>query len=233
MRSTTRRFLAAILLTAAAGFALSQEASAPPAPPAPDVAAPVAELPQIPVVAVAPVPDANAPAVNPAFTIDSSALPVAPAAEPIAQVPEPKKVAVTTTTTRVTKKSATKPVAKPAIEARSIEPVPAPVAASAAEPATFRGLTPSDASANTAPAQSVAPPPPAAKVAPLGSSSEEAIPQKKLGIGSWILFGIAFVAVAGIAAKFLRRRVQTPTAIVDFTGSSRLPELKPAPVPRA
>jgi hypothetical protein len=233
MRSTTRRFLAAILLTAAAGFALSQEASAPPPPPAPEVAAPVAALPQIPVVAVEPVPDPNAPAVNPALTVDSSVLPAAPAAQAVAQVPEQKKLVATTTTKRVTKKSATKPVAKPEVQASEpLQSVPAPVAASAADPSTFQGLTPPGAAANTAPAQSVAPPPPAAKAAPLESSSE-AVPQKKLGIGSWILFGIALVALAGIGTKFLRRRVQTPTAIVDFTGSSRLPELKPAPVPRA
>ena len=233
MRSTTRLFLAAILLTAAAGFALSQEASAPPPPPAPEVAAPVAELPQIPAVAVAPVPDPNAPAVNPALTVDPSVLTAAPAAQAVAQVPEPEKVVVTTTTRHVTKKSATKPVAKPAVEAsESYGPVPAPAAAGT-DPSTFQGLTPPIASANTAPVQSVAPPPPSAKAAPLESSSEEAVPQKKLGIGSWILFGVGLVALAGIATKFLRRRVQTPTAIPDFTGSSRLPDLKPAPVPRA
>jgi hypothetical protein len=230
MRSTPRRFLAAILLTAAAGFALSQEASAPPPPSAPEVAAPVAQLPQIPVVAVEPVPDPNAPAVNPALTVDPGALTLAPAAPAIAQVPEAEKPAVTTTTRRVTKKSATKPVAKPALEATgSLPSIPAPVAASAADPSTFQGLTPPGASANTAPAQSVAARPPAAKVEPLESSSE-AVPQKKLGIGSWILFGVGLVALAGLGTRFLRRRVQTPTALVDFTGSSRLP--KPAPVPR-
>ena len=97
MRSTTRRFLAAILLTAAAGFALSQEADTPPAPTAPDVAAPVAELPQLPVVSsVPPVPNPNAPAVDPAVTIDPNVLAIAPA---------------TTNTSRVTK-SSTKPVAR-------------------------------------------------------------------------------------------------------------------------
>jgi hypothetical protein len=67
MRSTPRRFLAAILLTAAAGFALSQEASAPP-PPAPDAAAPAAGLPQLPVVAAPQVLNPNTPAVDPAVT---------------------------------------------------------------------------------------------------------------------------------------------------------------------
>jgi hypothetical protein len=214
MRSTSRRFLVAVLLTAAAGFALSQEASAPPPPPVPDVAAPVAEPPQLPVVAVAPVADPNAPAVDPALTIDPSALAVAPAAEATAQVPEPEKLVVTTTARRVTRKSATKPVSKPAIEVETIEPAPAPVAAS------------------TALAKSVEPAPPAAKTVPVESPSEKALPERKLGIGSWILFGVAFVALAAIARRFLRRQVQSPTAIVDFTGSSRLPELKPAPVPR-
>jgi hypothetical protein len=83
MRPTTRRFLAAMLLTAAAGLALSQQASAQPAPPAPDVAAPAAELPQLPVV-VAPAPKPGAPAVDPALTSDVQA----PVAAKLA-IPEP------------------------------------------------------------------------------------------------------------------------------------------------
>jgi hypothetical protein len=231
MRSTSRRFLAAILLTAAAGFALSQEASAPPPPPAPDVAAPVAELPQLPVAAVAPVPDPNAAAVNPAVTIDPSALAVAPAAEATGQVPEPEKLVVTTTTKRMTKKSSTKPVAKPAVEATdAFQSVPAPAAAGTADPSTFQGLTPPNASANAAPAKSVVPPPPAAKAAPLDRSSE-AIPRKKLGIGSWILGTILVLALGSIAIRFLRKQRRSPTSIVDFTDIH--PELKAAVIQRS
>ena len=56
------------------------------------------------------------------------------------------------------------------------------------------------------------------------------MPSKKLGIGSWILFGIGFLALAGIATKFLRRRLKSPTSIVDFTDIAA--DLKPAPVRR-
>ena len=40
MRSVFRLFMASIVLTVAAGFALAQEASEPPPPPAPDAAVP-------------------------------------------------------------------------------------------------------------------------------------------------------------------------------------------------
>ena len=215
MRSTSRRFLAAILLTAAAGFALSQEASTPPPPPARDAAAPVAELPQLPVAAVAPAPDPNAPAVNSALTIDSSALAVAPAAEATAQVPEPEKPVVTTTTRRVTKKSATNPVAKHTVQAtESFQSVPAPAAAGTA-----------------ALPKSIAPAAPAAKSVTVENQPEQTIPQKKLGIGSWILGTILVLALAVTAIRFMREQKRTPTSIVDFTDIH--PELKAVVIHRS
>ena len=85
MRLTPRSFMTAMLLTLTAGFALSQEAGAPP-PPAPDATAPVAGLPQPPVVG-APVSNAGAPAVDRARTIDSSARAGAPASASIVPAP--------------------------------------------------------------------------------------------------------------------------------------------------
>ena len=232
MRSISRRFLAAILLTTAAGFALSQEAGAPPPPPAPDVAAPVGELPQLPVVAAAPVPDPNAPAAHPALTIDSSALGVAPVADAIVQVPKPEKLVVTTTTRRVTKKSATKPVVNPAVGAAEPLPsVPAPVAAGTADPSTFQGLTPPNASANTAPAASVAPAPAAAVAATVDNQTEPAVPQRKSGIGTWILGLILILAGGSIAIRFIRGRLRSPISIMDSTDVH--PELKAAVIQRS
>src|SRR5207344_2838714 len=76
MRSTCRLSMAAILFTAAAGFARAQEPATPP-PPAPEVAQPVPELPQIP--AAEPI----APVVEPAVAAE----PIAPAVEPAAAAP--------------------------------------------------------------------------------------------------------------------------------------------------
>jgi len=230
MRSISRRFLAAILLTAAAGFALSQEASAPP-PPAPDVAAPVAVLPQLPVVAVQPVPDPNAPAVNLALTVDPSILTVAPAAAAVAQVPEPEKPVVTTNTE--TRKSATKPAAKPAVEATaSFQSVPAAAAAGTANPSTFHGSTPPSGAATSALPKSIAPAALAAKSVTVENQPQQPIPQqKKLGIGSWILGTILVLALAVTAIRFTRAQKRSPTSIVDFTDIH--PELKVAPVHRS
>jgi hypothetical protein len=230
MRSTSRRFLAAILLTAAAGFALSQEASAPPPLPAPDVTAPVATLPQLPVVAVEPVPDPNATAVNPALTVDPSILTVVPAAAAIAQAPEPEKPVVTTSTR--TRKTATKPVAKPAVEAtESFQSVPATAAAGTADPSTFHGSTPPGAAATSALPKSIAPAALAARSVTVDNQPQQTIPQKKLGIGSWILGTILVLALAVTAIRFMRGQKPSPTSIVDFTDIH--PELKAAPVHRS
>ena len=207
MRSTCRLSMAAILFTAAAGFARAQEPATPPAP-ALEVAQPVPELPQIP--AAEPI----APVVEPAVAAE----PIAPAVEPAAAAPVVAAPAeakpVVTSTKRVTKKAVVKPAEKP-IEAPAVQSV---------EPAA-----PAAAAVSTAPAISIPPAPPAAKAAVVESHAEEAVPQKKLGLGSWILFGVTLLALAGIAAKFLRRRVPTPTSLVDFTIP---PEPKPALVTR-
>ena len=230
MRSLSRRFLAAMLLTAAAGFALSQEASAPPPSPAPDVAAPVAELPQLPVVAAAPVPDPNAPAVDRALTIDSSVLPVAPAVEGVAQVAEPEKPVITASTSRVTKKSATKPVVKPAVEAQDSFPsIPAPAAANTTDPSTFQGLNPPNAAATSALPKTIAGAAPAAGSVTVENLPQQTIPQKKRpGIGSWILGAILILALAVTAIRFKRGRPISTTSMVDFTDIH--PELSTAPV---
>ncbi len=208
MRSTCRLFMAALLFTAAAGFARAQEPATPPAP-GPEVAQPVAELPQIPVA------EPIAPVVEPAV----AAVPIIPPVEPAATAPVDMPAAekhVVTSTRRVTKKTVVKPRAEKPMEAPAVQSI---------EPAA-----PAAAAVSTAPAMSVPPAPPAARAAVVESHAEPAVPQKKLGVGSWVLFGVAFLALAGIAVKFLRRRVPTPTSIVDFTTIH--PEQKPALVTR-
>jgi hypothetical protein len=218
MRSTFRLFMAAILLTVAAGFASAQESSEPPPPPAPDAAVPVVpvvELPPIPVAA--PVQDPNAPAVDPALTIDPSALAVAPAAVEIVQAPEPEMVVLTTTTRRVPKNTAKqpveKPVAKPPVEAtEAYGPMPAEAGVAAA---------------STVPAESIAPAP-AAKSEIVETPAEGT--ESSIGIGGWLLAGIAVAAMVGLITWFRRRRTQRKTSIVEFPQFS--PELKPLPVSR-
>ena len=200
MRST-RLFMAAILFTAASGFARAQEPATPPAP-APEVAHPVAELPQIPVT------EPVAPGVEPAVAAE----PIAPAVEPAATVAAKQ---VVTTSKRVTKKTVVEPAEKP-IEAPVVQSEPA---------------APAVAAGSLAPAASIPPAPPAAKAVVVESHAEQAVPQKKLSTGSWVLFGVALLAMAGIAVKFLRRPVATPTSIVDFTTIH--PEPKPALVTRS
>jgi hypothetical protein len=195
--------MAVILFIAAAGFTRAQEPAAPPAP-APEVAQPVPELPQIP--AAEPI----TPVVEPAVAAE----PIAPAVEPAAAAPVVAAPAeakpVVTSTKRVTKKTVVKPAEKP-IEAPAVQSTgPAPAAAAAV---------------STAPAMSIPPAPPAARAAVVESHAEEPVPQKKLGAGSWVLFAVALLAMAGIAVKFLRRPVPTPTSIVDFTTIH--PEPKP------
>lgn len=234
MRSAFRLFMAAMLLTVAAGFASAQEASAPPPPPAPDVAAPVAVLPELPVTATAPVPDPNLLAVDPAVTIDPSALAVAPAAVAIVQ-PEPEKAVVTTTTTHVTKKTAKKPadvpVAKPAVvAAQAIEPLPAPAAAATAPAASsaLESLPPANASASTVPAKSQAPPPAALKSVIVETPAEGT--RASMGLGGWLLAGVVVAAMVGIITLLRRRRTVRKTSIMGLAASS--PDLIPVPVSR-
>lgn len=232
MRSTCRLFVAAILLTAAAGFATAQEPSAPP-PSAPDVAAPVAELPQVPVVAAPPATDPNTPAADPALTIDPSALSVAPAAPVIMEAPAPDKLVVATTARRVTKKAATKPVVKPSVEVTdSFQSVPAPAVANTADPSTFEGLSLPKAAATSALPKRIAGAAPAAGAVTVENQPPQTIPQKKRpGIGSWILGTILVLAVAVTAIRFMRGQRRSPTSIVDFTDIH--PELAASPVHRS
>jgi hypothetical protein len=223
MRSAFRLFMASIVLTVAAGFATAQESSEPSPPPAPetavpDAAVPVVELPPLPIGAAAPVQDPNAPAVDPALTIDPSVLAVAPAAVAIVQAPESEIVVPTTTTRRVTKKTAKqpveKPVEKPLIEAtEAFGPMPAKA---------------SVAAASTAPASSNAPPP-AAKSVIVETPVEKTEPRTVMGIGGWLLAGIVVAAMVSLITLLRRRRTQRKTSIVEFPAFA---EFKPVPVTR-
>jgi outer membrane biosynthesis protein TonB len=219
MRPTIRLFMAAILFTAVAGVASAQDASAAPPPPAPDVAQPVAELPTIPFA------EPNPPAVEPALTLGQDALTVEPA-PPATVDPLVAEKPVTTTTKRVTtKKTARKPAAKAEIQVSESLQVTAP-AASTAPADTAANPPPPNAAASTAPLKSIAPPQPAADTVAV----EETKFQTTMGIGGWLLAGIAVAALAGIITLLRRRQTKRRTSIVDFTTVS--PKLKPALAPR-
>jgi hypothetical protein len=225
MRSTCRLFMAAILFIAVAGFARAQDSASPP-PVAPDaVVSPPAELPVIPFANPEPPP------VEPALTIDQSALavePVAPATvEPVA-APTAEKAAVTTTTKRVAKKTSKKPAEKPAVEVgESLKPGAA--AASVAVTDTTSNPPPPNAAASVAQAKSTEPLAPAAgpAVKPL---TEETTSSRTMGVGGWLLGGLA-VAALFIGITFLRRRkTRKPTSIVQLADLSM--DLEPVPVTR-
>jgi hypothetical protein len=223
MRSICRSFLAAILLTAAAGAALAQDAGAVPPPSSPPVVKPVAELPAIPFA------KSPAPAVEPALTADQTA----PAAAPVASVavaPSATEKPVATTGKRVTKTSARKPAAKPLVQvSQSFESV-APAAGVAVDASA--NVPPPDAPAKAAPPEASAPPPPAAKPAVVESRSEATKSQRTMGVGGWVLFGIVVVGLFLAMTAIRRRRTQTQRSpsIVDFTTTPS--ELAPALVPR-
>ena len=213
MRSAFRLFMASILLTVAAGFAGAQEASEPP-PPAPEMAVPVAELPPIPFASS--VQDPDAPAVDPALTIDPSVLAGAPAAVAIVQAPEPEPVVLTTTARSIARNTAKqpveKPVARPAIEAtEAYGPKPMPAAAGVA-------------AVSTVPGESNAPPP-AAKSVIVETPADRAETGASMDMGSWILAGIAVAAMIGLITLVRRRRALTKLAVVEFPQF----ELKPLP----
>ncbi len=216
MRGIPRSFLTAVLLTLAAGFALSQEAGAPLPPLAPDVAAPVVELPKLPVV-VAPVPGADAPAVDPAVTIDPSVLAVAPAGVETARAPEPVKPVVATVPGRVAIKSPAKPIAKPSVEATG-----------SFQPVTVESLNPPGAPANTASArgQAVA----ATAVNSVIPESAAASGSRTMIIGEWVLAGLLLVGLYGFV-NWLRHRGTRPRSSVIAIPVLDT-ELKPAPVAR-
>ncbi len=218
MRSTIRLFMAAILFIAAAGVVSAQDPAPP--PPAPDVAKP-AELPPLPVadpnaqaVARAPTADQTAPPVEPALTLGPEALAVETAAPATVEQPQAEKP-VATTTRRVTKKTATKPVARPEIEAAGSLKEAAPAAGTAAANTTA-SLPPPQAPA--ASLKSIAP------AAANTVAVEETKSQTTMGIGGWLLAGMAIAGLAVIISKIRSRRTKKRTSIVDFTTIS--PELK-------
>ena len=220
MRSTIRLFMAAILFIAAAGLVSAQDPA--PAPPAPDVAKP-AELPPLPIaepnapaVAPAPTADQTAPPVEPALTLGPDALAVETAAPATVEQPQAEKP-VATTTKRVTKKTATKPAAKPEIQSAESYKEAAPAAGTAAADTTA-SLPPPQAPAPSL--KSIAPAPAAANTVAV----EESKSQTTMGIGGWLLAGIAVAGLAVIIAKIRSRRTKKRTSIVDFTTVS--PELK-------
>jgi len=218
MRSTFRLSMAAVLLIAAAGIARAQDASAAPPPAAPDVVKPIGELQPIPFAG-------SAPAVEPALTIDQSAIavePVVPAVE-VAEPPaaeKPAKSEVTTTTKRVTKKTVRKPAEKPAVEV-SMPAKPAAAAAAVSAVDMTANPPPPSAPANPAPAKSIQPLPPAANPAAV-DPIEATKSQARMGTGSWFLAGIVVVALFGMITLLRRRKARRQTSIPDFTGAQAL-----------
>jgi len=206
MRSTIRLFMAAILFIAAAGVVSAQD---PAAPPGPDVAKP-AELPPLPIA------EPMAPLVEPALTLGPTALAVETAAPTTVDPPAAEKPVVTTTK-RVTKKTATKPVAKPEIQTSESYKDAAPAAGTAAADKTA-SLPPPQAPA--ASVKTIAPSQPAANTVAV----EETKSQATMGIGGWLLAGMALAGLAVIISKVRSRRTKKRTSIVDFTAVS--PELK-------
>jgi len=213
MRSTFRLSLAVVLLIAAAGIARAQDSAAPPpAPPDSAVAAaPVSELPAIPFAG----PE---PAVEPALTVNPSALAVepvvsAPLDAPAEEVVEKPAAAAVP---RLTKKTARKPAvhaseslepAKPAVNPAAIETTELPPAAAPI----------------AAPAKSVAPPPAAANTVAVDPVEKSESPAR-MGVGSWFLAGVVVVALFGMITLLRRRNARRETAIPDFTAGQ---DLKP------
>ena len=224
MRSTFRLFLAVILFTAVAGFASAQDASAAPPPAPPEVVKPVDALP---VISVA-VPIAPAVEPAPALTADQSAPAVEPAA-PVPVVPPEAINPVTTTTKRVTKKTARKPADKAPAHASVPVEAAAPLASTAAQ-TTPNTAPPEAVAATTAPLKSIAPAPPAPKAAAVDSKSGETKVERKMGIGGWLIAGVVVAALFGVITLFRRRRTLRRSSIPDFTALS--PELDPALVTR-
>ena len=218
MRSTSRLFLAAILFIVVAGVASAQDASAVPPPAAPDAVQPVDQLKQIPVAEPSTLP------VEPALTVDPSAVAVEPiVAAPVAAAPVevPAPPAVVEQPAAATVKSATKRTAhKPAVHpSESVQPaapatVPAAVETAQAPPA---------AAPVAAPLASIAPPPGAASVVAV-DPVETAKPQARMGMGSWFLAGMVVVALFGIITLVRRRKTRMRASIPDFTGAQ---DLKP------
>jgi hypothetical protein len=221
MRSTCRSFMAVILFAMVAAAVSAQESTTPVPQAVPDpVTTPVADLAPMPAA------DPVVPAAVPAVTE-----PVAPAVEPSAAALQAAPVQVTATAKRVAKKVAPKPAGNPALQESEAFKAAAAAASVPAVDTTTNTLPPPDAAAAVAPAAVVAPPPAAPKASVVETGDPAEPDRKKLGVGSWVLFGIALAAFAAIAVKFLRRRKAPPTSMMGFNSNSS-PELKPAPVPR-
>jgi outer membrane biosynthesis protein TonB len=216
MRSTSRLFMAAVLFIVAAGVARAQDSAAPP-PVAPEAVVAPAPLPAIPIV------DPNAPAVEPALTIDHSALAVEPVAVPAVEPPAAvvEKPEVTTTTRRVTKKTVKKPAEKPAIEVSEVAK-PAAATASVAAVDTSANPPPPNAAASSEPAKSVVPPPPAAAPVAVETQTEETASGRKMGVGGWLLAGLGVATLFALITLYRRRRSTKKTSIPDFTASQDL-----------
>ncbi len=233
MRSSSRLFMAAILLTVAAGFASAQESSEPPPPPAPDVAVPV-----VPVVELPPIP-CGGPRPGPQRT---GRRPRAHAHHRSERSCRRARRGGDRRAARAGEASGHDDHARdeedseearrnPEIEAREpFGPLPAAAAPVAAAPSKLDSLTPADAAASTVPAKSIAPAPAAVDSAIVETLPESTEPQTSLGIGGWLLAGIAVVAMVGLITWFRRRRTQRKISIVEFPQFS--PELKPLPVSR-
>jgi hypothetical protein len=229
MRSTCRAFLSAILLTALAGVAVAQDPGTAPPPSASPVVKPDA-LPPLPTARSMPaLAPAVAPDVQPALTMDPTAQ-MPPAAAPVASVavvPPASKKPIAKTATHVTKKSVRKPETKPAVETSpSFESV------TTATTATTADVPPPAAAASTALLEAVKPPPPAANAAVAETPSDATKSQTTMGVGGWILFGIALVLVFSGITVFRRRRARANVqpSILGFADSTR--ELAPVLVPR-
>ena len=222
MGTTVRLFMAALLFTTAAAVVSAQDASAAPPPAAPDAVKPVEPLQAIPFA------EPGTPAVEPALTIDQSAVAVEPVVPAAVEAPVAEKPKVTTTR-RVTKKTARKPAEKLPIQASDSFKADAAVASLAAVDAPANPPPP-DAAANAAPAPSIVPPAPAAKPASVEPRAEGTKPEPKMGVGGWFLIALVIAALFTGITLFLRRRTSRRTSIVDFTTIS--PDLKPSLVSR-
>ena len=83
---------------------------------------------------------------------------------------------------------------------------------------------PPNAAASTEPAKSVVPPPPAANPVAVETLTEETASERTMGIGGWLLAGLAVAALFILITLYRRRKSNRKTSIPDFTGAQ---DLKP------
>ncbi len=207
MRFRSLSFLAVILLTAAAGAALGQEAGA--VPPPPSVVKPAAELPPIPFA------QPPAPVVEPALTENQPAPAVAAPAS-AAPAPPTAENPAAATGKRAAKSSARKTAAKPLVRvSQSFESV-APAAGVTADASA--NAPPPVAAPSTAPVQAVAASKPDANVVVLNSRSDVTGTQRTMGVGGWLVVGLGVVLLFGVITVVRRRRsrAERQPSIIDF-----------------